>query len=110
METTLAAKPADPALMIEARARAAPLVKRLLDQRTRILRSTLVFGNYCHGLVELGVPLGRATIHMRQLHPQLQARSMLWLAESGGAFETGREHGVETSRTYLDSPIRRVYE
>jgi adenylate cyclase len=109
METTLAAKPADPTLTREARARAAPLVKRLLDQRTRILRSTLVFGNYCHGLVEFGVPLGRATIHMRQLHPQLQARSMLWLAESGGAFETGREHGIETSRVFLDSPLRPIY-
>ena len=77
METTLAAKPQGPGLAAEARARAAPLVKRLLDQRTKITRSTLLFGQFCQGLVEIGVPVGRATIHMRQLHPQLQAREMI---------------------------------
>ena len=110
METTLATKPHGPGLAAEARARAAPLARRILDQRTKITRSTLMFGQFCQGLVEIGVPAGRATIHMRQIHPQLQARAMLWLAESGGAFETGREHGIEDSPLFLDSPIRPIYE
>lgn len=97
-------------LRAEARARVAPLIDRLLWERTKIKRSTLLFGDFCHGLQQLGLPLGRASLHMRQIHPLLLARSMLWLADSGGAMEIGREHGTETSPMYLDSPLRRIHE
>ena len=88
----------------------APLVDQLLALRTRKLRSTVLFTQYCQGLRQVGVPLERATLHVPQLHPQLLARSFLWNSESGGALETGRRHGVQSSKFYLDSPVRRIYE
>jgi adenylate cyclase len=103
-------KPRPGALRAEARARVAPLIDRLLWERTKIRRSTLLFGDFCQGLQQLGVPIGRASIHMRQVHPLLLGRTMLWLADSGGAMETGLEHGTETDPRYLDSPIRRIFE
>ena len=90
--------------------RVRPLVDRLLEDRVKALRSPMVFSEFCHGLAELGVPVERATIHMPQIHPQLMARSMLWLPETGGAVETGRRHGIESSNYYLASPIRQIYE
>ncbi len=98
------------ALRAEARQRVAPLIDRLLWERTKVKRSTLLFGDFCQGLHELGVPLGRASIHLRQVHPLLMASSMLWRADSGGAVEAGREHGTESSPMYLDSPIRRIHQ
>ena len=90
--------------------RVAPLVEQLLDLRTRKLRSSTLFAQYCQGLRQLGVPLERATLHVPQLHPQLMARSFLWLAETGGAMETGRRHGIQSAPYYLESPVRRIYE
>jgi len=110
MSTIVENKPRPGALNAEARARVAPLIDRLLWERTKIKRSTLLFGDFCQGLQQLGVPIGRATIHMGQVHPLLLARSLLWLADSGGAVEAGREHGTESSSKYLDSPIRRIHQ
>ncbi len=102
------ASPAD--LKAEARARVTPLIDRLLWERTKIKRGTLLFADFCQGLAALGVPLERATLHTRQIHPQLVARSLLWLADAGGAVETGREHSIEAADFYLRSPIRRIYD
>ena len=93
-----------------ARLQIGPLVEHLLSLRTLKLRSTQLFAQYCLGLRQLGVPLDRATLHVPQLHPQLSARSMLWLSDTGGAMETGRRHGLQKSKFYLDSPVRRIYE
>ena len=110
MEPKRAALSNTPDLATEARVRASGLVDSLLEARTRRLRSTIHFGEFCQGLIGLGVPLSRSSLSISQLHPQLRARTMVWLVESGGAMEIGREHGIESTSTYLDSPIRRVHE
>ena len=88
----------------------APLVDHLLSLRTGRLRSTTLFAQYCQYLRQLGIALERATLHVPQLHPQISARAFLWLAETGGAMETGRRHGMQKSAFYLESPVRRIYE
>ncbi len=110
MEPRPAAQAPAPDLQTEARVRVASVIESLLEGRTRKVRSTILFDEFCRHLTALGIRLERSTIHMRQLHPQLLARSLHWRADAGGALEMGREHGVETSPFYLESPIRYIYE
>lgn len=100
----------DPVDVEDVSRQARPVIDELLANRTKALRTPLLYSQFCHGLRRLGIPLDRSNLHMPQLHPQILARSFLWLADSGGAIETGRRHGLETEKFYLDSPIRRIYE
>lgn len=79
------------------------------EQLTRV-RTSLLFDGFCRKLLEIGLPVARATIHIRQLDPQLRARSQVWELAAGGAVEIVRHHGVEQSDAYLLSPIYRVME
>ncbi|MCI0430227.1 MAG: adenylate/guanylate cyclase domain-containing protein, partial [Rhodospirillales bacterium] len=62
-----------------------------------------------HVLIESGVPLIRASLHTRTLHPQVRAIIWLWRKGERGT-RLDREHGVETTAAYLQSPIRVIYE
>ncbi len=100
----------DRSLQEEARMRVQPVVAWLLENRLRIGRTPFLFSRFCERLRELGLPLDRATIHMPQLHPQLSARSLLWLREAGGAVETGHRHGNRNDTFYIKSPVRHIFE
>jgi adenylate cyclase len=100
----------DPAeIKAVARERAAPIVDWLLAERVRATRMTHFMHNYCTRLREIGLPLERATFHIRQLHPQLLATTVLWNREAGGAVELGREHGIENQPFFQKSPINVVF-
>lgn len=94
----------------EAQRRVRPVVSWLLEERLNIGRTEFLFTRYCERLREVGLPLDRSTIHLPQLHPQLIARSLLWLRETGGAVETGHRHGDQSDAFYLRSPVRIIYE
>jgi adenylate cyclase len=94
----------------EAQRRVRPIVTWLLEERLNIGRTTFLFALYCQRLRDIGISLDRATIHMPQLHPQISARSLLWLRDSGGALETGHRHSDSTDDFYLRSPVRVIYE
>ncbi len=94
----------------EAQKRVRPIVSWLLEKRLNIGRTSFLFAFYCQRLREIGVPLDRSTIHMPQLHPQIVARSLLWLRETGGAVETGHRHDDRTQDFYQRSPVRVMYE
>ncbi|MCP4328071.1 MAG: adenylate/guanylate cyclase domain-containing protein [Alphaproteobacteria bacterium] len=97
-------------LGIAARERAAPVNDWLLAERVRVSRITHFTHSYCTKLREIGLPVERATFHIRQLHPQLMAKTVLWNHEAGGAVELGREHGVEDTPFFRRSPVNAVYE
>ena len=94
----------------EAQKRVRPIVSWLLEERLNIGRTSFLFALYCQRLREIGLQLDRATIHMPQLHPEISARSLLWLRETGGALETGHRHSDRTDEFYLRSPVRVIYE
>ena len=94
----------------ESQKRTRPIVSWLLEERLNIGRTTFLFSHYCERLRGIGVPVDRATIHMPQLHPQISARSLLWLREAGGALETGHRHSNTSSDFYQRSPVRIIYE
>jgi adenylate cyclase len=60
-------------------------------------------------LIRQGMPLLRMTLHTRTLHPQVRATIWLWLRGERGT-QLDREHGVEITAAYLQSPIRVIYE
>jgi len=94
----------------EARRRVRPIVSWLLEERQNIGRTERLLTRYCEHLRAADLPVDRSTIHMPQLHPQLAARSLLWLRETGGAVETGHRHGDTRDEFYLRSPVRVIYE
>jgi len=94
----------------EAQMRVRPIVSWLLEERLNIGRTSYLLTLYCQRLREIGLPVDRATIHMPQLHPQIVARSLLWLRETGGSVETGHRHGDRSQDFYQRSPVRVIYE
>ena len=82
----------------------------LLTEHYRYRRLTLLIGEFALRIIDVGLPLWRASFSIRQLHPGLLARTISWDDESGGAMEIGRIHGTEYTGAYLDSPIRDIHE
>ncbi len=89
---------------------AADVIAQLLDARLGRARITLLFDRFCRLLREAGLPLDRASLSLRHLHPQLIATSYHWDIESGGAAEVGRKHEVLDQEEFQRSPIRAVFE
>ena len=90
--------------------RAAPIVDWLLEERLRAGDMIELLEGFCHRLNDAGLPIDRCNLHMLQLHPLLRANQYRWEREAGGTVEIGREHGIERTSAYLDSPIRQVFE
>ncbi len=76
----------------------------------KAMRLAQLIAGFCCRLTEAGVPILRCTVHIRQLHPQYYSRAFTWLRGEAAASETPREHGIEKTATYLDSPLFIVYE
>ena len=92
------------------RARAAPIIDRLLSERSERLRTTLLLDLYTRQLRETGIAVARATLHLPTLHPQISARSLVWELEAGGAVELDREHGIRNTALFLRSPLKSIFE
>ena len=76
----------------------------------KLLRLRDLIPGFCRRLQEAGVPVRRCSLHIRQLHPQFYTRGFFWCQGEAQAKETPREHGIEKSPIFLDSPLRIVYE
>jgi adenylate cyclase len=77
-------------------------------------------GNECHELDDAGLiaglgrrlraaglPVDRLTLHLRTLHPEILGRTVAW--SPGEPVEIhDREHGIEVSPDFVDSPLQRV--
>ncbi len=76
----------------------------------KTLQLSRLIPGFCSRLSEACVPILRCTVHIRQLHPQYYSRAFQWRRGEALATETPREHGIEKTPTYLDSPLYLVYE
>jgi adenylate cyclase len=76
--------------------------------RLRFLEEVL--DGLCRRLRETGVPLDRATLHVRTLHPQFMGATLLWRVEAREVElrVIGREAMNEAR--FLNSPVRALYE
>ena len=63
----------------------------------------------CDKLAELGIPIARATAHVRTLHPEYRGASRIWRRGESIEIRTTR-HGIEFTSDYQNSPIQHVIE
>lgn len=62
-----------------------------------------------HRLQAGGLPVDRLVLHLRSLHPEVLRRVIVWAM--GRPVEVyDRDHGIEFSAEFADSPVRRVME
>lgn len=66
-----------------------------------------LFAAFCERVAAAGVPLDRATLHSRALHPRYRGVSRIW-KPGQTLFEQFLDHGLEKTATYLESPVRAV--
>jgi adenylate cyclase len=68
-----------------------------------------LFSRFCERLAAAGVPLDRASMHLRAVLAQYRGVSRIW--KPGEPLdERFMDHGIEKTATYLESPVRFVVE
>ncbi len=77
---------------------------RLLPNGRSLLRAL------CERLVAAGLPLARASFHVRILHPQLFGIGYYWQRGSDEIRVFRAEHGIQETSLYLQSPLRVLFE
>ena len=68
-----------------------------------------LFGELCEYLVADGLPLDRATVHLRTLHPQFMAGTVRWERGWKEATMTMVDHAVLHTDRYRNSPLRVIF-
>ena len=63
----------------------------------------------CEKLTALGVPIARATAHVRTLHPEFRGATRIWRRGESIEIRTTR-HGIEFTSDYQNSPIQYIIE
>jgi adenylate cyclase len=66
-----------------------------------------LFAAFCERVRAAGVPLDRASLHLRALHPRYRGVARIWKPGEPLA-ERFLDHGLEKTATYLESPVRAV--
>ena len=95
----------------QATVRAAPIVDWLLhSERLKPGRMVPLLERYAKCLAKTGLSLARVSLHIRQLHPQFAARSLVWNAESDGAIELDHEYSARNEQGFLASPVKIIFE
>lgn len=69
-----------------------------------------VFVELCERLRATELPLDRATLHLRTLHPQFGGATIRWVPGQKEAVFTTVDRGVWQRERYLRSPLRPLYE
>jgi len=82
----------------------------LLGEGGRLRFLEDVFAEVCRILREHGLPLERATLHTRALHPQFRAVRFLWEPGYQRAELARVGAQVLSAQAYLQSPVRALYE
>jgi adenylate cyclase len=69
-----------------------------------------IFVELCARLRDSGLPLDRATLHLRTLHPQFGGATIRWNPGLTDAVFTAVDRGVWNRPSYLQSPLKALYE
>ena len=90
---------------------AAPIVAWLMnEERLSASRMAPLVTHFMQRLREVDLPVTRGSLHIRQLHPQLASRSLIWNLETGETKELGHAYSIQSQKTYEASPIRVMRE
>jgi adenylate cyclase len=85
------------------------IVEWLIDGARSAARAEDVMTDLCERLLACGIPLWRAAVFVRTLHPHVTGRRFLWQAGVGVAVGELPFEELETAK-YRDSPVVKVYE
>lgn len=85
------------------------LIDWLLSEARALAGPGLLLDGIVRRLVDAGLPVERATIHLPALHPQMAALGYFWLATSGVSEERRVDRRISTSHTYHHSPIAMMH-
>jgi adenylate cyclase len=97
---------ADSALRAEA---ARGLTEWLIREGRFLPDNDALFAEFCERTAAAGMPLDRATLHLRALHPQYRGVARIW--RPGQPLDVRfMDHGIEKTATYIESPVRAVAE
>ena len=89
--------------------RAADLVQWLVGEARFLANNAELLPAFCERLLAAGVPVSRAWLHIRTLHPQFGGVSRVW--RPGRPLEQRYlDHGIEQTDAYLKSPVRYAVE
>jgi adenylate cyclase len=80
----------------------------LLDEGRRTAEPGVVFDTVCRRLRSAGVPIDRASLNIRTLHPQVGAVRVMWKSELAAPVETTIGHET-ISGLFTKSPFYVVY-
>lgn len=86
---------------------AARLTGWLLGEGRFLTDNGELLGELCQRVAAAGVPLARASLHLRSLHPRYRGISRVWKPDQPIA-QQYLDHGLEKTATYLESPVRAV--
>ncbi len=96
------------AVPLSGAAGAAPILSWILSDAAGRLDVAGLMDSFCRQLMKAGVPLFRAAAGFKANHPQVYARGVIWTPETGAEMIV-REHGIQFTSAYTDSPIARIY-
>lgn len=86
-----------------------PVVEWLLREGRFLPDNRTLMGGFCERIAAAGVPLDRATLHLRALHARYRGVSRIW-RPGEPLDERYLDHGIEKTATYLESPVRAIAE
>jgi adenylate cyclase len=113
MSWAKATAPAEPAAAAAAGhwpERRSPILDWLIGEARRLPNGRSLLRALCERLVAAGLPLARASFHMRVLHPRLFGMGYYWERGSEEIRVFRAEHGIERTELYQRSPMRVLFE
>jgi adenylate cyclase len=90
--------------------RRSPILDWLIGEARRLPNGRSLLRALCERLVAAGLPLARASFHMRILHPRLFGIGYYWQRGSEEVRVFRAEHGIERTELYQHSPMRVLFE
>jgi adenylate cyclase len=85
------------------------LIEWLLREGRFLPDNGVLLSQFCERVVEAGIALDRAALHLRALHARYRGVSRIW-RPGEPLDERFLDHGIEKTATYLESPVRAVAE
>src|SRR5262249_6691866 len=89
------------------RERARPIMDWLVGAGRFVSDNNALVAQFCEQIVAADVPLARASVHVRTLHPPYGGPSRVW-RRGMGVEESYLPHGVEKTSIFLSSPVHTV--
>lgn len=87
-----------------------PILDWLIGDARRLPEGTSLLAGLCTRLVDAGMPLARASFHLRMLHPQLFGLGFYWTRGVDDVRVFEAEHGIQATELYQRSPMRALFE